>query len=761
MSGSAAFSGFLLLAATVLPLAWLSVLLAAGRAPRALAPAIAVSLAAAAFLFAHVHESTYTGLDDSCYAACAEALAGGRPLRARDDLLASLPRGVRRAVMPYSNRDRGTRDLAFRTVSSERAATPDIDGDDTVPWFQPALPLAAAAFSRCTGLPVRFFVPLAGSLWALALFLALSRSAGWRGLACAAAVLLATPWPAWFLRGTFPEAVAGVLVSAAVLAALCLRRRSAFAVGFLLGLSAAFHRSAGLLGVALLPVFALREARLRRAAACAAGGAAGLAVSVHFLFFVSNTYGRDLLGGTPLRSRVLSLAVPALLVAGTALGALVRLPRVRDFLLRPRVRAILLAAAAAACVAVPACCAAAGGPWAAGLRAVATGLSPAAAPALLLAAAGVFLSPRRYADKAVLAAAVCLSPAAFFVLGDETLVGVWNLRRALPNALVAAPVLALGSAALAGRAARLRAPAARRAAQAGLLLAALGAVSVPLRFPAPYRCVGERGARALFRGVEAAVRGSGRLVLFDYLSHAAPHAVRLENRVLGLPWRKAELWPELFGWAAAGTDTWAIATSWAPPALEDGVRLVPRERFEAELGVVRGASFLGAAPASHDICITWLEPESLAPGETPAQDKTLDGGPLALRGPWDAFRRKGGQWARQGAGLVGPVPAPGGGVRVVLDAGWWTPRRDADWTAQTVRVRAPWGAEAAVSVPAGGGTVEARLPGPDAPAAATGVYSFAADRPYDPSLDGLGGYPADLAVFLRRVRIEPEEPAAP
>ena len=58
-----------------------------------------------------------------------------------------------------------------------------------------------------------------------------------------ASLVMGTAWPAWFLRGFYPEGVGAILVSAVVAASAIRppRGRLMLMVGFALGLSIGYH----------------------------------------------------------------------------------------------------------------------------------------------------------------------------------------------------------------------------------------------------------------------------------------------------------------------------------------------------------------------------------------------------------------------------------------------------------------------------------------------------------------------------------------
>jgi len=244
-------------------------------------------------------------------------------------------------------------------------------------------------------------------------------------------------------------------------------------------------------------------------------------------------------------------------------------------------------------------------------------------------------------------------------------------------------------------------------------------------------------------------------VVFDYYPHSVPYAAGPTQHVLGLNEASRDKWPEVAGWIAAlatNGNAW-VATSWKPCALEQGFRLEEVFSKTGRFPILKTKAFFPAEPDLREMENHFMRALPLAPGETAAQDKILDGSPIGLRGPWGRTRQ-GATWSRQGSGIVGPVPAKGGRVVFVADCAWAPPA--AEWTRQVLCITPPWGGRALqLEVPAGDHRVQGTLdrPADDAERGGTGVYTVGVERPYDPAQYGLRGYAPDLGVTMRRISI--------
>lgn len=355
------------------------------------------------------------------------------------------------------------------------------------------------------------------------------------------------------------------------------------------------------------------------------------------------------------------------------------------------------------------------------------------------------------------------------IQGLETPVGLWSHRRMLPTALLLVSVLTPGLAAALATALARRPSAVRLAALAALVLA--GGANLA-RWPAAFTTLQDRGATG-WAAETATLIGTDRWVVFDYYPHAVPYMAGLRHRVLGLGEHARDAWPDVAAWLnrlrAGGEDVW-VATSWSPRTLELGARLTPVERRTGRFPRVDAKAFLPAVRRSRTVSNTFLRWEALPAADSDAgrdaalaQDVVLDRGPIGLRGPWGAHRTLRAadgsplpaRWSREGSAVVGPVPPPGGRVRIRVDgvAG------GAGGRARALHIDTPWQARVRITLPPGpaAATVEAlvEIPAAQPMPDRTGLYVFTAVEPYDPwREDGIRGYADDLGAVIHRVRIE-------
>jgi hypothetical protein len=340
--------------------------------------------------------------------------------------------------------------------------------------------------------------------------------------------------------------------------------------------------------------------------------------------------------------------------------------------------------------------------------------------------------------------------------------GIWSQRRLLPP-LVCFMALLLPAAAAAMNDLRRR-WGSRAAAGGALVLIACG-LAGPLRWPAPYLVREEKGADAWVQGV--ADRYAGATVFFDYHPYSVPFADLDGGRFFGLgPYaqdRLGELAPFVYRQAKKTEIFWF--TPWSSPGLEGGVSLVGRGREVASLPAVRARTVFPAVRGEKTIALNVLEAVPLRRGAAPPPvDKIMDRGPLALRPPWGRadipIRRHDGsslpaRWSREGSGIVGPLPLPGGEVMVTIEG---VSNRRGGEAVQTLLLEAPWGGprEAlAIGPEPERAVVHMRRPeGGKAEKVRTGTYRLYAETPYDPSRVGIRGFNRDLGALIHRIRIE-------
>ena len=721
---------------------------------------IGLWLLGSAFLLLFPHDDSFTGLDNMTYRQLSHAFLQGRGFHAPDTVLAEVPEDLRESFLLHRGPSgRPTRDRAFQL--SDWTAT------ETTPFFMPVLSLAAAGLEPALA-PERF-VPLAGALWWMLILAAGFCAGGGRGLAVAAALALGTAWPAWFFRGFHAEAVGAALIAGVVAASAVrpLRGFMAGVAGFALGLAASYHPTLVVLSGPVAIGLLLERKDPKSAVALAAGGLAGIFPFWAFTRWVCRPYGdwtrwetlKTMVFSVPEhRAVALALAVLATVFLA-ALGAGFR-PSVRARIRRLDALAApwgWLAVCAAPFLLIAVAPGEVGETLRKGAAAVWSGLGwPVGL--LFLAGAGLALrKDRPLRERWGLATLGWGALLFLFIQGVEIPVGLWSHRRFLPVALLG--IVWLVSPLSAGLAAR-----GRLAGWMGAALVLFAGLWNVVRWPAAYFTVNERGATVWTRAVSERI-GPDRRVVFDYYAHSVPYAAGLDRRVLGLGESSWNRWPEVASWLAGlarREEVWT-ATSWAPCTLEEGARLEPVFAVAGRFPFVRTKHFFPAERGEREVNNAFLRWVPLAEGETAAQEKALDGSPIGLRGPWGPVRR-GATWTRQGAGIVGPVPEKGRRVVFEAECGWAPP--SGDWPEQTLLVAPPWGGELLrLAVPAGESVAKGNWvrPAEDAARPGTGVYSMSVERPWDPALQGLRGYPPDLGVQVRRIiiRVEPGVPSVP
>ena len=713
----------------------------------------------AGFLFFFPHDDRFTGLDDMTYRNLAHAFLDGRGFHDPDTVLADVPPDLRENFLLHRGpTGRPTRDRSFQLA--------DWRSVETTPFFMPTLSLAAAGLEPALA-PERF-VPLVGALW-LALMLAAGFCAGggW-GLLATAALALGTAWPAWFFRGFYAEGVGAALVAGVVAAASVRLFRGAIAVaaGVALGMAVSYHPTLVVLSGPVALGLMLERNDRKTAGLVAAGMLAGVFPFWALTRWVCQPYG-DWTRWATLKTMAFSVPehrAVALALGGLALVSLMALsagfsPRVRMWIRRADAKLApwgWLAICALPLLLVALLPGETGATLRSGAAATWSGIRwPFAL--LLLAGAGSVLLKRRPIRERFWLAAFCGAALLFwFIKGVEIPVGLWSQRRFLPVALAAIALLAAPlSAAGAGLSGK------RWKALAALLALAAGGANV-IRWPAAYVAVNERGATEWIESV-AREMGTNRWVVFDYYAHGVPYAAGLKHRVLGLGEFSGARWPDVAEWISslAPTEEVWVATSWSPTALEDGWRLEPVFSATGRFPVVKTKAFFPAVPGERIVQNAFARAIPLAPGETAAQDKVLDGSPIGLRGPWGPIRN-GMTWTRQGSGIIGPVPEKGGRAQIQIDGSWTPPA--ANWTEQILWVTPPWGgAELRLEMPAGAAVAQGEFARPenDGNRKRTGLYAFRAERPYDPGSFGLRGYFPDLGVQVRRIIIRVESGGAP
>jgi len=724
------------------------------RAPGLALATVALWLLGGVFLFSLSHDDVFTGLDEAAYRSLAHGFGNNYGLVAQDTVLARVPPELRQAFL-YSPGVRPTRNRTHQVTDPQSLTLR--------PYFNPLLPLAAAGGQPL--LSPDWFVPLLTFLW-LGLVLTIAASlGGWWGLAAGTALLLGTAWPAWFGRGFFAETPAAILTAALLAGNLLRPLRGAMlpTAGFALGLAVSLHPTLIFVSAPVALGLLAGQKRARDGLLLLAGGLLGLLPIWLLTRWVCSPYGnwtrwatlRHMLAVLPEHRAVflallLGLAGLAVAVSGLCHARLRR--RIARLLLSipPRVWLLVALLPPLTMLLLP-------GPVGATLRCGAlafwTGVRIPYALLLLLAGWATLWTNRR-PSRAIWLAGLCWAALfAAFLKGVETPVGIWSQRRLVPVWL---PLVTLLAICLADARRYFVAKSWRTAA--ALLLLAAGGLANLIRWPVPYLIPNEKGASRWVTATAGLLPAEG-WVIFDYFPHAVPYMNRLDNCVLGLDEKSHDRWPAVMDWLGTlvGTQEVWLATSWSPCRLEEAVRLEEVAVRAGNFPLVRAKEFFPARGSMRKVSNVFQRLVPLAAGEALVQEKIFDGSPLGLRGQWGPLRPlmaagPPAAWSRQNCGIVGPLPQPGETVEILLEAaaGRKTP--------QTIRLLPPWaGAELTLEVPTAAGVVGGFLQRPPAvavgEASATGIYRLQAATPYDPATDGLGGYPDDLGVLVRRIVI--------
>ena len=731
-----------------------------------------------ALLWLRPHEDTFTGLDVAAYRLMTHALINGREWHEQDAMLAKIPPALWNAFTYEPGAwGRPTRDRVFKMESDTSAKTQ--------PFFLPSLPLAAQGWSRMVpGADPDSFVPFIGLVFGVLLLITgFSAGRGW-GLAIAGALLMGSIYPIWFLRGYFTEAVGTVMITAVLLAWLAspMSRPLVLLAGLVLGFSVSFHPTLIVLALPLSGLIAVSGENIRqRLFIVLTGLGAGLLPFYFITTQICQPYGEifnpaAMLSIMRRSAYYFAMAVTLLVVCAGTVGLLVWTRFLQSWkrmihahLTRIPGSVLWLAAAA-----IPLAVMVLSG-W--GQQLVRHGakewLTGVRFPYGLLLAAGVaaLIGSRGHVKHKCALAILLVTAPLFFALKGLEPTGLWSQRRLLPFMLPLAAVLIAPLAEMVRR--RIPPGGIVLRIAAGLFLLAAGSVNF-IRWPAPYLVRNDQGSTAWVDAMTQKIGPAG-LVVFDYFPFSVPFAVHNRLPVLGLGDYARGRWPEVMGWLSstpglAAGHVW-VATTWKNPGLEEGVILQPMGGVTGRFPRVKSKTCLPAVETTGRMDVALLAMVPL-PAESPAllaTDKFLDGGPLALRGPWDLrlvkFKKDGeelpAQWSREGSGVIGPVPAPGQSVVIALEGGFSArdPRRAGQWLTLTPPWRTP---TARLCVSNTCIRVKLRLTRPAqdaAPLPRTGVYTLNTDIPYDPVAEGIRGYNHDLGILVHRIRIS-ENPAA-
>lgn len=732
------------------------------------------SMVALAIFLLRPHEHTWQGLDSSAYRLMAKAFVEGRPLHDMDHALMEVPPDLRKwtLLLPSMN-ERDTRDRSFEI--------PDVETGQTQPFFQPLFSLAMAGFDACVpGPAMDYFLPMVGLAFMAACLLASAGTGGLPGIFAAWALLLGSPLLAWMFRGGFAEAAGGAFLAMAWLAWItqAAPRNTPWAGYLALGLSVSFHPVFIVLAVPSAGIFFLMDAsggRLKRFAGL-------LVFAVALIPFYLSTqhlaqpYGQ-IFQWSSLAYNFQVSASHRVAITFIAIGAVLFLALgiMRDALADLMQRPALTRAKRLMPLALPLLWAAptfvAATLWSEkgyvlqGLYELWQGLQW---PFGLVLGVGILLSlvlRQGAASRWAISVAFFCLPVFLYLKGAEQM-GFWSQRRLLP------PLLLLITAIIPLYASWLRdlyrgfSPYSKTAATMILGLIMAAGLSNPVRWPAPYIVRYEQGADQWLE--QARERIGGRLLFVDYHPWSVPLAVDNRTRVVGLSEFGAQGFPAMVEWLggrSAQEDVWWM-TAYSNPGLEDGIVLESMGREAQTFQRLRSKHALPAVRVEYVVDVDWIRVRPMpAEGQTPAMRKVFDRGPAGLRGPWgsmnvrlvdDQGRALPAAWSREGSGIIGPVPEPGGRVRFIMQAASY---QETDAPDQVMLITPPWADKTAGSLVIGQAFTKAEvvLERPlkiSEPVGKTGTYRLNAQKPYDPSTRDIHGFHPDLGVLVHFIGIE-------
>lgn len=726
--------------------------------------------------FLRPQEHTFTGLDVSGYRLMAGALAGGRELKGVDAALAELPRPIRSLVLYRPEYYKTTRDQSFAISSMETCRTR--------PFYYPLLPLSMIGFDRLVPGQARdYLIPLIGLLLFVTLLRASVARAGVLGAVVTGVFAVGSLFPVWFFRGAFPESAGIALVAACVLWWTTREKDSGvvrYFAAFALGLAVSYHPLMIVLALPTLAAMLFMAGDLRPGVFVLSllSFAAGMIPLLLMTEFVTAPYGRIALRNPviwwqrspPMRPVILATGITAVLFAFALCFRRFLLEKVRSAEAR---RPLLVPFALFALWSVPTVASALlpvhGKVVQHGLLDLFGGLRLGFGVILAAAAAAIAFSRESGRARAAASIAFMTLPVFLYLKGVEK-TGLWQQRRLLPFVILAvvisAPVFAEVLKRLAAAAHLKRTGVA--AVAACLLVAGL---SNAVRWPAPYLVRQERGADAWVDRMMD--RFGSDLVVFDYHPWSIPLAVRGTGRVFGFGPYAFDRIGEFVQWiaAAARNETVYLLSAYGGGWVEEGVSLEEVGREKLSLEVVRGKQSFPSVKDERVVDLRVLRVTPAGSGPPAVMERALDGGEFGLRPPWgrrDVGIKMGDGsrlpafWSREGSGVVGPVPPPGGSLHVSLWAGAY---RRGGPERQVVRIVPPWEGppltlEVANDYGLTGGLLQ-RPAGGKGVQGGTGTYRIYAEKPYDPGRDGIGGFSGDLGVLIHKVRMELANTAPP
>lgn len=720
------------------------------------------------------HDDSFAGLDNSGYRLMARAFQAGRPMHSVDRLLLEAPRELRNKFMLAPTMDeRNTRDRSFLVKS--------LDTGETEPFFYPFLPLAALGFdSVVPGDALDYFVPVIGLLFVVMCLAVGAACGGAWGLLVAVALLAGSPLPAWLFRGFYVESVASILTSLSLLCWLTRPENGKVSLFVYLaaGLAISLHPAMMVVSLPLLVIFTMTpEERTGDVFAGLFAFGAGVAVMAAMTEFVCAPYATLKPSSIQVSfmasaSQRITLACAAGLLALLVVGIVAKPFLVKAYQQMSETKQYALSLLP---VVVSVALVLLISEFWSQREFVVRGIREAGGGVrfwlgFLLGICGVIVLAVRkngYARMAMAAALVAL-PVFAYLKGAEQM-GLWSQRRLLSVYLVGVVGLLPASAEwFDSMIRRISGPLKFPAATAVACLLLLAAAANPYRWPAPYTVRCDTGAWTWIEKVKARI--GDRLVFFDYYPFSVPFAVDGKTRALGLCERAESGTEGIIGWLAgkALKEEVLLATAYENPGIEEGVAL--NEAF-SESFRLRKITSKGALPAEkryHQVDIKFLAIRPIMDSvQPPVLDKIFDGGPVAVRGRWGrgspiahAGRLLPARWSREGSGVIGPVPLPGGSVQICVSA---AASRDDGVDGQVLMVKPPWTGNALpLAVSNDFSVVSGTLSRPgdqEDGGMRTGVYRIYASQPYDPAKAGISGYDKDLGARIHRIRIEAVSPA--
>ncbi|WFB35657.1 hypothetical protein P3T73_16015 [Kiritimatiellota bacterium B12222] len=703
------------------------------------------------------HGDTFTALDHSGYRLMSVAFSEGRGLHEQDQVLMEVPEELRTSFLLFPHMAyRNTRDRSFLVSSLSDGATE--------PFFYPLIAVCASGLEAIfPGKGRDFCMPLFGLL-----FCAVCLSLGaWKGktlgVLMAGVFCLGSPLPLWLFRGFYVEAAAASIFAAGVW--LWMRKPHwIFMATALVGFSAAVHPIFLVMGPPTAVLMLLNPQIDRRQTLLGfCGVLLGVLPLIMMTLWVAAPYGKLEFSQILLSLRV---SVPHQLVFGGMLLSLILFllslaagsfrRRVCEKLREPPLRmAMTFLALLPLLVATMF--------WSE-KAIVHRGLYEfwlaIRFPMGILFPLGVWQLHRGTSSLkffALWALFLFTLPLFTYLKGTEQM-GMWSQRRLFPAyTLWVLAVLPLCAGWVEDFSYQFK------SRKVGVLVLAcllcFCSFSNFMRWPSPYLVRVEQGALSEMEVIRDDI--GTRLAFFDYQPYTYPFAVDNRTRVLGLNDQCLDHLDDIIAWLGdrAATEPVLFVTAYANPGLEDGLQLISEKGYAFEVDRVRGNSLLPAETYASAIRMNFLDAEPVdAASESLMVDKVMDDGFLALRSPWPKTRRTFSEngvdlpadWSQQGSGIVGPIPIPGQAVTIEL---WAASGQEGS---QTLQITPPWeGDRVEIEVPATFQRQEIVLYAPAAMDGeqATGVYRLSSPSPYDPSLEGIDGFPSDLGALIHRIRI--------